>query len=483
MKRLAIATAVLAALGCSGDDEARVQLELEVPADDASGSLLRDLDALEFAVSDGQDFRASRLYPLEDGLPGRLALSDVPTGDDILFHLTGISGDAEVAYGRTCRIPVADSGDAIEARLYFARTGSFRDGAAPLEPERSFGLMFSDGRGRAVLAGGAGTLVELFDPRIGTFDEAGQVAVTRMGGAVAARGDGTAVIAGGVDSNSALIGLVEEIVSQSGEPVRQLGPSRQVAAEKSGLALVALPDGSILLSGGRSAAGAIVPDLFVIEANDDRFRETTPLAEERQGHTASVGLGGVVYLIGGLTRDEIAMEDVATGSIELYRPQDQSVRTLDGAGLAVPRFGHTATVLADGRIVVVGGLKPSLAECPSPPCYDPVAEVEVFDPILGETRTVDEIPAGIHDHTATAVAGGRVLVTGGTDSEGMLRSDAYLFDPEVEALVPTRSLGNPRAQHTATELCDGTVLLVGGVSEDGTPLPAERYNPASRAIP
>jgi hypothetical protein len=53
----------------------------------------------------------------------------------------------------------------------------------------------------------------------------------------------------------------------------------------------------------------------------------------------------------------------------------------------------------------------------------------------------------------------------------------------VEALVPTRSLGRPRAEHTASELCDGTVLLVGGVSEEGTPLPAERYNPASRATP
>jgi hypothetical protein len=155
------------------------------------------------------------------------------------------------------------------------------------------------------------------------------------------------------------------------------------------------------------------------------------------------------------------------------------VRTL-AAELAVPRYGHTATVLADGRILIVGGLTPDPI-CAAPPC--PIEEVEVFDPIVGETRAVDDIPGGIQEHTATLIAGGRVLITGGIDADGALRDDAYLFDPDVEALVPTRSLGRPRAEHTAAELCDGTVLLVGGVSEDGTPLPAERYNPASRAIP
>ncbi len=477
MRRCLLAVALLAA--CSGDDEARVQIALEVPADDSGGALLGDLDSLEFSVSDGQDVRASRLYPLADGLPDRLNLDDVPTGDDILFHLSGSASNAEVAYGRTCRVSVDDGDQPIDERLYFARAGSFRDGATPLEPERSLGLMFTDDRGSAVVAGGAGRVVELFDPRLGNFDEVGQMEVSRLGGAVAVRDDGTAIIAGGTDDGGTPIAVVEEIAAGSGEPIRQIGPDAQPLAQKSGLTLVALPDRSILLSGGRNEAGFIVSEVVVLNAGDDRFRAAGALAIEREGHTASVGLGSVVYLIGGLTRDEAEGVDVATGTIELYRPLDQSVRTLS-AELAVPRYGHTATVLTDGRILVVGGLTPQPI-CTDPPCA--IAEVEVFDPIVGETRTVDEIPGGIHEHTATLIAGGRVLITGGVDSDGALRGDAYLFDPEVEALVPTRSLGRPRAEHTAAELCDGTVLLVGGVSEDGTPLPAERYNPASRAIP
>ncbi|HUS68072.1 MAG TPA: kelch repeat-containing protein, partial [Kofleriaceae bacterium] len=133
------------------------------------------------------------------------------------------------------------------------------------------------------------------------------------------------------------------------------------------------------------------------------------------------------------------------------------------------------------RILVVGGLS-----CTPEPCEAAVADVEIFDPVLGETRAVTSgapIPGGIVDHTATVVSGGRVLIAGGRDDSGALRNDAWLFDPDVEALVPTRTLTHARARHTATALCDGTVLLVGGESEDGEPPPAERYNPASRAIP
>jgi hypothetical protein len=145
--------------------------------------------------------------------------------------------------------------------------------------------------------------------------------------------------------------------------------------------------------------------------------------------------------------------------------------------------GHTATVLDDGRILIVGGR--SLADpCDEEPCLTPALEVEIFDPILGETQVIEQqVPRGIHEHTATRISGGRVLIAGGVDADGAPRPEVYLFDPEAVALLPTRALSHPRSQHTATELCDGTVLLTGGQSEDGEAPPSERYNPASRAEP
>ena len=478
MRGALLPLALLAA--CGNGDQERIQLVLDVPAEDRDGSLLADLDSLELHVSDGQDVRASRLYRLEDGLPAELSLDDVPTGDGLLFHLTGFSMGAEVAYGRTCRLSIAEQDAPEEARLYFARVGRFREGAPPAVVARTGALMFTDDQGRAVVAGGSDeTLVELFDPRVGLFEEGGE-AVARIAGALAVRPDGTAILAGGLGQDETPVGRVEEITPRQVDAVRQLGPE-QPDARRTGLALAALADRSVLLAGGRDPAGALTAAVSLLAAGDDQFRPVAELAAARAGHTASVALGGVVYLIGGLATGELGGE-LPTGTIELYRSQDQSVRPV-AAALLVPRSGHSATVLADGRILLVGGLGAAAEDCGAPPCLEPVAEVEIFDPILGETRVVDEVPGGLHQHTATVIAGGRVLIAGGRDRTGAVRADTFLFDPDVEGLVPTRDLTHPRAQHTATELCDGTLLLVGGAGEAGGSPPPERYNPASRRQP
>ncbi len=485
------AAALLLALAACDDEPlpARIQIDLDVPAEDGMGSLLGDLDALDFRVSDGREFVSGQLQQIGDGLPPELTLPEVPAGDTILFDLSGIDGGAVVAYGRTCRLRVDDGDDEIPALLYFARVGRFRAGDQPLEPARSAGLMFADGQGRAVVTGGSPNReVELFDPRVGSFSGHG-LAVARLGGAIAVRPDGTAILAGGVDTEGALVGAVEQLSPGSQderERVVQLGPARQAEAQRTGLAMAALADGDVLLTGGRTEEGVISGGVAILAEGDDQFRPIASLTRPRAGHTASVGLGGVAYIIGGLSLDELAAE-VVTGSIELFRPQDDETRPVT-AELAVPRYGHTATVLADGRILLVGGKTPPAKGCETgatpTTCFDAVDRVELFDPIVGEVREVDSGDFGaVFDHTATLMTGGRVLITGGSDGGGNLRSDAWLFDPQLEALVPTRAMSHARARHTATELCDGTVLLVGGDTEEEGPPPSERYSPASDRPP
>jgi hypothetical protein len=60
--------------------------------------------------------------------------------------------------------------------------------------------------------------------------------------------------------------------------------------------------------------------------------------------------------------------------------------------------------------------------------------------------------------TATLLANGQVLVTGG----GSDPRKAELYDPATETWRLTRSLAARRNDHTATLLRDGRVLLVGG---------------------
>src|SRR6266478_2374522 len=55
-------------------------------------------------------------------------------------------------------------------------------------------------------------------------------------------------------------------------------------------------------------------------------------------------------------------------------------------------------------------------------------------------------------HAATALADGRVLITGGRDSAGTILATAEIFDPATETSTASATLGTPRVNHTATLL-------------------------------
>ena len=66
------------------------------------------------------------------------------------------------------------------------------------------------------------------------------------------------------------------------------------------------------------------------------------------------------------------------------------------------------------------------------------------------------------DHTATLLPDGRVLIVGGKDGVGGERKSAEVWDPETASFGPAGSLAERRDRHTATPLPDGRVLIVGG---------------------
>jgi hypothetical protein len=80
------------------------------------------------------------------------------------------------------------------------------------------------------------------------------------------------------------------------------------------------------------------------------------------------------------------------------------------------------------------------------------------------------------EHTATLLASGKVLITGGVDTLGRLAS-AELYDPDTGSFSATGSLLNDLVDQTATLLADGKVLLAGGLSVDNPLPPAELYTP------
>ena len=162
-------------------------------------------------------------------------------------------------------------------------------------------------------------------------------------------------------------------------------------------------------------------------------------------------------------------EDVRA-SAEIFNPVSQSWTST--SDLQTAREGHSATLLPDGRVLVVNG-------------YDQtwLATNEVYDPSNGSWNYAVN-PFGCHGvvHTATRLLDGRVLVAGGACGSGTagIRNEADIFVPADLDWLSTPNLPQPREAHTATLLPDGRVLIVGGDNGD---VPRYRsvliYNPAN----
>ena len=136
-------------------------------------------------------------------------------------------------------------------------------------------------------------------------------------------------------------------------------------------------------------------------------------------------------------------------------------------GMEGGRYGHTATLLNNGKVLVTGGSGGTTAEL-----YDPTSET--FTPATGSMGTARSY------HTANLLKDGTVLVAGGQDSNSQALASAELFDPTTKNFTPTTgSMDTPRGGHTATLLSDGTVLVAAGGSGGTT---AELYDPTSGAF-
>lgn len=150
------------------------------------------------------------------------------------------------------------------------------------------------------------------------------------------------------------------------------------------------------------------------------------------------------------------------------------------AAAAAPRyarFGHTATLLADGRVLVVGGIAMDAGGGSSF-----VGEAELYDPRSAPGGSWTSIPGPVttrYRHTATLLRDGKVLVVGGVsgivDGRAAMAATAELFDPDAQGqrgagtwlaatAGPSEQPITPRHGHTASLLPDGTVLVAGGSS-------------------
>lgn len=260
---------------------------------------------------------------------------------------------------------------------------------------------------------------------------------------------------------------------------------------------IALPDGTILI------LGSTTPDPFPFSPKTMTgfawtFDPVTNLstitgspATARVGATLSLLPNGTVLVAGGMGMTDHGYETLDTA--EIYDPRSRTFRPVHNK-MTVPRCGHSATVLADGTVLLAGGYSyPAVT-------YEPPGVLATWVPTLDSAETFSvaqqaftaiatPLPDGFAFHSATLLTNGDVLIAGGVTDFYTKRdfttvtvfpsTQAAVFSVAAQAFAVIAPLGTARAMHSATLLSSGEVLVVGGVvtSDMQATASTELFNP------
>ncbi|MBL8861060.1 MAG: hypothetical protein JNK02_03530 [Planctomycetes bacterium] len=252
---------------------------------------------------------------------------------------------------------------------------------------------------------------------------------------------------------------ISELITLDIDPIRQLAAMVEIAGvlDGSGQATFAFATTPALVGGRLSfQAASVRPGVQV-----SNLARATYLAPNSFGALPAAG----VSLLG----DAFVLPDgrrlFLGGSGPLALSYEPALQEVQVAGLLPSaNLFATRTLLADGRVLVCGGI--DLAG-------QPVAEAFVFDPASGKSVAVGALATPRAGAAAVRLANGRVLVTGGlaaldlTDPLAFfdaIQSSSELFDPVTATFLAGPAMPERKAFHTATVLANGAVLVAGGLA-------------------
>jgi hypothetical protein len=293
---------------------------------------------------------------------------------------------------------------------------------------------------------------------------------------------GDALFIGGYRARAGTTATTERLDARA----LRFAPEPAPAHEERELASAApLPDGRFLITGGYSTFQRKTLDTAEIyDPKTERFTATTgALHHRRFGHASTALPDGRILIVGGkvlATNDDVL-------PAELFDPKTGEFT--ETGSLRSGRDRCTVWVVAEksspvaekGAVVLVaGGSAREGGTLPAKRC-------ELYDVAAGTFLPGPELLRDRMAHAATPLDGGKVLLTGGwSGSDNRTTREAELWDP---ASARFRSAGTMRAgrhDHAAIRLRDRRVLIAGGKEAPArngveSPLEAEIWIPPPAA--
>jgi Protein of unknown function (DUF3443)/Kelch motif len=332
--------------------------------------------------------------------------------------------------------------------------------------------------GDVFLLGGYAAVPVIYDPAAATANTSGAFDAFAGGAGSGllpenyqsvALPNGQILIVGGDDGSNAFSNAY--IYDPSAQTVT---PTRSMNQARTQFTLTLLNSGQVLAVGGSDvwvntgnlSSGGGSKTLSSAEIYDPpskTWTEAAPMSVARLAHTATLMPDGTVMIVGGLTDNSSSSGYALAQDYEFFTPptggESEGSWSPNSISLSsVPRFNHSAVLLDDGTVLVVGGeatASPS-ATIPVPVHYFPGSN------FWGAVQP-EKTPR--YSDAVTKLADGEVLVAGGTNSSGSLLNTAETFNPSGSVwTVVTGTLPNAASGQVATLMRDGRVIIAGGTS-------------------
>ncbi len=365
-------------------------------------------------------------------------------------NATGLSrnGFALVAGGQSSASGVLDTSE-----LYNPTTGSWIATANKLSRPRTSHSMTLLSNGDVLAVGGYSTAfqpinaVDIYDPLTDKWKVTNSLNTARFGHSATLLTNGKVLIAGGIGANSEALNSIEIFDAANHDWTAE---QNKMAVTRAFHSASLLPNGSLFVVGGfRAVQGGADNTGEIYSPTSKLWSSAGTFGEARGAHTATIMANARVLIVGGASTGAIT---TALSSVEFFDPAIGKWLT-QGSSPNQLRYDHTATLLANGRVLIAGGRDTNGA----------MKFAEIYDPTTDTWTRTGDMKIARGDHRATLLRNGKVLVTGGVDGGGSVLDSAEVYDPVTGSWSLTgNNMPNKRASHTATLLADGKVLAVGG---------------------